>query len=133
MSRTGDREVATPVVIGEQLNPPKYGDSSSEEASRIFLSAFLEYEKRVTDANAEGIVRRQVMGVSQLITLYVQRYFGQHFHGRREVTNEELLSALKNHAGYTTAAAGKSVRERAAAVETRRVSRMQSALTSLVV
>ncbi|CAN0205658.1 unnamed protein product, partial [Scytosiphon promiscuus] len=125
MSRTGDREVATPVVIGEQLNPPRYGDSWSEEASRIFLAAFLEYEKRVTDANAEGVVRRQVMGVSQLIPLFVQRCFGQHFYGRREVTNEELFTALKDHAGYTTAA-GNSVRERAA-VEIRRVSRMQSA------
>ncbi|CAM9771515.1 unnamed protein product [Hapterophycus canaliculatus] len=124
MLRTGDRDVATPVVVGEQLNPPKYGDSWSEEASRIFFAAFLDYEERVKFANAEGVVRRQVMSVSQLIPIFIQRCFAQHFYGRREVTTEELLSALRDHAGYTTAA-GNSVRERAA-VEIRRVSKMQS-------
>ena len=63
------------------------------------------YEQRVKFANAEGVVRRQLMGVSQLIPVYVQRCFAQHCYQRQILTAEELLNALKQHAGYNTAAA----------------------------
>ena len=116
--------MATPVVIGEQLDPPRYGESWSEEASRIFLAAFLEYEQRVEFANADGVVRRQAMGAIQLIPLHVQRCFARHFYERQEMTADELLIKLKQHARYTTAA-GASVRMRAA-VEIRRVVKMKS-------
>ena len=59
--------MATPVVMGEQLDPPKYGELWSEAASRVFLATYREYVQRVKFANAEGVVRRQLMGVSQLI------------------------------------------------------------------
>ena len=62
MAQQGGREVTTPVVMGEQLDPPKYGESWSEAASRVFFAAYREYEQRVKFANAEGVVRRQLMG-----------------------------------------------------------------------
>ena len=83
MARHEGREAATPVVMGEQLDPPKYGESWSEAASRVFFASYREYEQRVKIANAEGVVRRQLMGVSQLIPVYVQRCFAQHVHGSR--------------------------------------------------
>ena len=63
------------------------------------------------------------MGVSQLIPVYVQRYFAQHYYQRNVLTAEELLNALKQHAGYSTAG-GQMLRERAA-TEIRRVKNMQ--------
>ena len=74
-------------------------------------------------ANAEGVVRRQLMRVGQLIPLYVQRRFAQHYYQRNVLTAEELLNALKLLAGYSTAG-GQIVRERAA-TEIRRVAKMQ--------
>ena len=75
MARHEGREAATPVVMGEQLAPPKYGELWSEAVSRVFFPSYREYEPRVKFANAEGVVRRQLMGVSQLIPVYVQRCF----------------------------------------------------------
>ena len=62
-------------------------------------------------ANDEGVVRRQLMSVSQLIPVYVQRCFAQHYYQRKVMTAEELLNALKQHAGYSTAG-GQMVREK---------------------
>ena len=67
MARHEDREAATPVVMSEQLDPPKYGELYSEAASRVFFASYREFEQRVEFANAEGVVRRQLMNVSQLI------------------------------------------------------------------
>ena len=63
------------------------------------------------------------MGVSQLIPVYVQRCFAQHYFLRKVLTAEEMLNALEQHAGYSTAG-GQMVRERAA-TEIRRVAKMQ--------
>ena len=123
MARHEGREAATPVVMGEQLDPPKYGELWSEAASRVFFASYREYEQRVKFANAEGVVRRQLMSVSQLIPVYVQRCFAQHYYQRKVLTAEELLNALEQHAGYSTAG-GQMVRERAA-TEIRRVAKMQ--------
>ena len=123
MAQQGGREVTTPVVMGEQLDPPKYGESWSEAASRVFFASYREYEQRVKFANAEGVVRRQLMGVSQLIPVYVQRCFAQHYYQRQILTAEELLNALKQHVGYNTTV-GQMVRERAA-TEIRRVAKLQ--------
>ena len=82
MARHEGREAATPVVMGEQLDPPKYGELWSEAASRVFFASYREYEQRVKFANAEGVVRGQLMGVSQLIPVYVQRCFAQHYYWR---------------------------------------------------
>ena len=124
MARHEGREAATPVVMGEQLDPPKYGELWSEAASRVFSASYREYEQRVKFTNAEGVVRRQLMGVSQLIPVYVQRWFAQQYYQRCQVfTAEELLNTLKQHAGYNTAV-GQMVRERAA-TEVRRVAKMQ--------
>ena len=66
MARHDGREVATPVVMGDQLDPPTYGELWSEAASRVFFASYRD-EQRVKLANAEGVVRRQLMSVSQLI------------------------------------------------------------------
>ena len=71
----------------------------------------------------EGVVRRQIMGVSPLIPVYVLRCFAQHYYQRQVLTAEELLNALKQHAGYSTSV-GQMVRERAA-TEIRQVAKMQ--------
>ena len=63
------------------------------------------------------------MGVSQLIPVYVQRCFAQHCYQLKVLTAEELLNALKQHAGYSTAG-GQMVRAKAA-TEIRRVAKMQ--------
>ena len=123
MVRHEGREAATPVVLGEQLDPPKYGELWSEAASRVFFTSYREYEQRVKCANAEGVVRRQLMSASQLIPVYVQRCFTQHYYQRKVLTAEELLNTLKQHAGYGIAG-GQMVRERAA-TEIRRVAKMQ--------
>ena len=90
------REVPTPVVMGEQLDPPKYDELWSEAASRVVFASYREYEQRIKFANAEGVVRRQLMGVSQLIPVYVQRCFAQHYYQRQVLTAEELLNALSS-------------------------------------
>ena len=123
MAQHEGREVATPVVMGEQLDPPKYGELWSEAASRVFFASYREYEQRVKFANAEGVVRRQLMGVSQLIPVCVQRCFARHYYQRQVLTAEELLNALKQRAGCNTAV-GQMVRERAA-TEIHRVAKMQ--------
>ena len=125
MARHEGREAATPVVMGEQLDPPKYGELWSEAASRVFFASYREHEQHVKFANAEGVVRRQLMSVSQLIPVYVQRSFAQHYYQRKVLNAEELLNALKQHAGYSTAG-GQMVRERAA-TEIRRVAKIQPA------
>ena len=66
MARHEGREAATPVVMGEQLDPPTYGELWSEAASRVFFASYRD-EQRVKFAIAEGVVRRQLMGDSQLI------------------------------------------------------------------
>ena len=103
MARHEGPEAATPVVMGEQLDPPKYGELWSEAASRVFFAPYREYEQRVKFANAEGVLRRQLMCVSQLIPVYVQRCFARHYYQRQVLTAEELLNALRQHAGYSTA------------------------------
>ena len=122
MARHEGRMAATPVVMGEQLDPPKYGELWSKVASRVFIASFREHEQRVKFANDEGVVRRQLMGVSQRIPVYVQRCFAQHYCQRKMLTAEELLNSLKQHAGYSTAGA-QMVREREA-TEIRRVAKM---------
>ena len=97
MARHAGREVATPVVVSEQLDPPKYGELWSEGASRVFFASYRAYEQRVKFANAEGVLRRQLMGVSQLIPVHVQRCFARHYYQRQELTAEELLDALQQH------------------------------------
>ena len=87
MARHGGREAATPVVMGEQLDPPKYCELWSEAASRVFFASYRECEQRVKFANAEGVVRRQLMSVSQLIPMYVQRCFAQQPAGRSTVAH----------------------------------------------
>ena len=47
MARHEDREAATPVVMSEQLDPPKYGELYSEAASRVFFASYREFEQRV--------------------------------------------------------------------------------------
>ena len=69
----------------------------------MFFASYREYEQRVKFANAEEVVRRQLMSVSQLIPVYVQRCVARHYYQRKVLTAEELLSALKQHAGYSTA------------------------------
>ena len=81
------------------------------------------YEQRVKFANAEGVVRRQIMGVSQLIPVHIQRCFARHYYKRQGLTAEELLDALQQHAGYCTTG-GQMLHERAAS-EIRRVAKMQ--------
>ena len=58
------REVPTPVVMGEQLDPPKYDELWSEAASRVVFASYREYEQRIKFANAEGVVRRQLMALA---------------------------------------------------------------------
>ena len=53
------------------------------------------------------------MSVSQLLPVYVERCFAQHYYQRKVLTAEELLNALEQHAGYSTAG-GQMVRERQA-------------------
>ena len=89
----------------------------------MFFASYRKYEQRVKFTNAERVVRRQLMSVSQLIPVYVQRCFAQHYYQRKVLTAEELLNALEQHAGYSTAG-GQMVRERAA-TEIRRVAKMQ--------
>ena len=89
----------------------------------MFFASYREYEQHVKFVNAEGVVRRQLMGVGQLIPVYVQRCFAQHYYQRQVLTAEELLNALKQHAGYSTSV-GQMVRERAA-TEIRQVAKMQ--------
>ena len=96
MARHEGPEAATPVVMGEQLDPPKYGELWSEAASRVFFAPYREYEQRVKFANAEGVLRRQLMCVSQLIPVYVQRCFARHYYQRQVLTAEELLNALSS-------------------------------------
>ena len=122
MARHKSREAATPVVMGEQLDPPKYGELWSDAASRVFFASYREYEQRVKFANDEGVVRRKLMSISRLIPVHVQRCFARQYYERKVLTAEALLNALKQHAGYSTAG-GQMVRERAA-TETRRVAKM---------
>ena len=56
MARHEIREAATPVVMDEQLDPPKYGELWSEAASWVLFASYREYEQRVKFANSEGIV-----------------------------------------------------------------------------
>ena len=79
----------------------------------MFFASYREYEQRVKFANAEEVVRRQLMSVSQLIPVYVQRCVARHYYQRKVLTAEELLHALKQHADYSTAG-GQMVREKAA-------------------
>ena len=60
MARHEGREAATPVVMGEQLDPPKYGELWGEAASRVFFASYREYEQGVKFANAEGVVRQSL-------------------------------------------------------------------------
>ena len=60
----------------------------------MFFASYREYEQRVKFANAEGVVRRQLMSVSQLIPVYVQRCFAQHYYQRKVLTAEELMCTL---------------------------------------
>ena len=123
MARHEGREAATPVVKSEQLDPSKYGELWSEAASRVFFASYREYEQRVKFSNAVSVVRRQLMSVSQLIPLYSQRCFAQHYYQQKVLTAEKLMIAPKQHAGYSTAG-GQMVRERAA-TEIRRVAKTQ--------
>ena len=107
----------------EQLDPPKYRELWREAASRVFFASYREYDQRVKFANSEGVVRRQLMSVGQLIPVYVQRCFAQQYYQRKVLTAEEFLNPLKQHAGYSTDG-GQMVRERAA-TEIRRVAKMQ--------
>ena len=54
MARHEGREAATPVVMGEQLDPPKYGELWSEAASRAFFAS-REYEQRVNSQTLKGL------------------------------------------------------------------------------
>ena len=56
MARHEGREAATPVVMREQLDPPKYGELWSEAASRVFFASYRDYEQRVKVTNTEGVV-----------------------------------------------------------------------------
>ena len=109
--------------MGEQLDAPKYRELWREAASWVFFASYREYDQCVKFANSEGVVRRQLMSVGQLIPVYVQRCFAQQYYQRKVLTAEEFLNPLKQHAGYSTDG-GQMVRERAA-TEIRRVAKMQ--------
>ena len=53
------RAVAKPSVVGETLNPPKYGQAWSEVRLEKSYSAYSDYEERRHLANAEGGVTAQ--------------------------------------------------------------------------
>ena len=94
--------MATPVILGEQLNPPRYGDNWSEQASRIFFSAYREYKERVQFANDMGLCSVRSLVSSQLIPVDVQRCSARNYFQRKVLHGEELLDALKQHAGFFT-------------------------------
>ena len=93
--------MATPLVLGEQVEAPRYGDDWTEAASRKFYAAYKEYQRRIAVANA-GQVRHQVVSVRQLIPSYIRICFERAYNGRVEFDDVGLMTAVQKHAGYTT-------------------------------
>lgn len=93
---------STPLVVGESLTPPKYGEVWTEEASRVFFAAYLDYEERLQLANDQGIVQHSKVSMGQLIPNYIHRCFEGFYKYQTAMSAEELLDAVKQHAGYTT-------------------------------
>ena len=103
MPRTGgdaDR-VSTPLVMGEQVETVKYGDVWTEEASRKFFAAYIDYEERLRLANATGFVRHEKVSMGQLIPGYILRCFESMYKsGGGDLKEDELRMAVEKHAGY---------------------------------
>ena len=92
----------TPLVLGETLHPPQYGEVWNEVASRTFFGADLDYEQRLQIANQEGGVSYTQVPIEQLISAYVRRCFELIYTAGRPMNAAELFNAVKQHARYTT-------------------------------
>ena len=92
-----------PVVLREELHPPYYGKSYSESASRAFFTRYIEYKRRVENANTGGAVKRQVATVGQLVPSHVQAVFARLEHGEMKISSTRLATAINKHAGMQTA------------------------------
>ena len=89
-----------PVVLREELRPPYYGKSYSESASRAFYTRYRRYKKRVKHARRRGAIRHQVVPVSELVPVHVQRVFARLEYGEIKITSQQLAGAIKKHAGH---------------------------------
>ena len=83
---TGTRSNVTPVVLGEYTPPLAYGDKYSEGASRTFYTKYTEYKKRVTHANAERAIQREVVSMAELVPSHVQKGFARVYHEPRTIS-----------------------------------------------
>ena len=96
------RAVATPLVLGETLNPPQNGEVWRETNSRQLYAKYLDYAERLRLANAAGLVIPIQVQIGQLIPTYIRVCFEDMYTNGREITASELIDAVKQHAGYTT-------------------------------
>ncbi|MEP0580138.1 MAG: reverse transcriptase domain-containing protein [Marinobacter sp.] len=74
----------------------------TEQASRVFYAAYLDYEERLQLANAQGVVQHSKVSMGQLIPNYIHRCFEGFYKHQTTMTASELLDAVRQHAGYTT-------------------------------
>ena len=72
--------------LREELRPPRDGTQFSEDASRTFYTKYLEYERRVERANLGSTVNYQLVSMSQLVNVPVQKRLARRFFNRGSIT-----------------------------------------------
>ena len=100
----GGAASVTPVVLQNDTKAPYYGEKYSETASRTFYTRYVEYKKRVAHANTGGAVQRELAPMAQLIPNHVQRVFARVFKHTHPISPENLVAAVKKHAGHEAGA-----------------------------
>ena len=89
MPTTAVVEAAT--VLRKELRPPQYGTQFSEDASRTFYTKYLEHKRRLERANVGGAVKYQLVSMSQLVEMPVQKMLARRFFNRGSITQQQLV------------------------------------------
>ena len=87
-------------VLREELRPRKYGTQLNEDASRTFHTKHLEYKRRVERANAGGAEKYQLVSMSQLVNMPVQKRLARRFFNKVSITPQQLEETIETHAGH---------------------------------
>ena len=65
---------------------------------------YTEYKKRVAHVNAGGAIQREVVSITELIPIHVQKVFARVYHESRTITPTQLEVAVESHAGHSEGA-----------------------------
>lgn len=90
----------TPLILGDSLEGPRYGQVFSKEASRRWLSADKDHCSYVGKSKQTDVLRQKQMTPAKLIPVYILLVFAREYANGIALDKIQLLRAGEERPGY---------------------------------